>query len=436
MTTQRVMRILRPSVALATRALALIVLGLVLTGSATAASTQPYPTATPLASSGEVRGAIVQFGEAVTVPAGERVESVVAAGGDVTIDGTVIGSVVAFGGDVLVRGTIQNNIVAFGGNVRLAPTAVVGSTMSPQDKSIVIIGGTLTRDPGAQVAGDVQRIDNANWPGALSWATQHTVIRPWWGFTLMGWIVQTAFFLVLALVAAALMPRQLRAVQRHVRLKPAGSLGWGALVFFIAGPAVLVVLVISIVGLLVVVPYVLLVLLAYFFATTAVAAFVAQRVLAGSGQNDNLMLATTLGVLGTTIVSRIPVLGPLLVIAMIVFGTGAAALAIVEWRQARKLAAAPTPAGTPAGTPVVAPAGAAPVTPPVPPAEPVTAATLSEATAVTTAKPATAVTMPPAGEQPPAETPPAVEGPAAETPAVEEQAADDTPAAEEPPAET
>src|SRR5665811_1493462 len=100
-----------------------------------------------------------------------------------------------------------------------------------------------------------------------NWATQHTVVRPWWGFTLMGWIVQTAFFLVLALVAAALMPRQLRAVQRSLRLKPAGSLGWGALIFFIVGPAVLVVLVISIVGLLVVVPYVLLVLLAYFFAT-------------------------------------------------------------------------------------------------------------------------------------------------------------------------
>src|SRR5665648_324292 len=134
------------------------------------------------------------------------------------------------------------------------------------------------------------------------------VIRPWWGFTLMGWIVQTAFFL---------------------------------------GPAVLVVAVISVVGLLVVIPYVLFALLAYLFVTTAVAAFVAQRVLTGSGQNDNLMLATTLGVIGTTIVSRIPVLDRLVVIAMIVFGTGTgtgtgtAALAIVEWRQARKLAGAP-----------------------------------------------------------------------------------------------
>ena len=124
-------------------------------------------------------------------------------------------------------------------------------------------------------------------------------------------------------------------------------MGWIVQTAFFLGPAVLVVAVISVVGLLVVIPYVLFALLAYLFVTTAVAVFVAQRVLTGSGQNDNLMLATTLGVIGTTIVSRIPVLDRLVVIAMIVVGTGTgtgtgtAALAIVEWRQARKLAGAP-----------------------------------------------------------------------------------------------
>ena len=171
MSTQQVMKILRPSLALSAIAAALVLLGLVLTGPAAAASPQAYPTATPLATSGETRGAIVQFGEDVTVPAGERVESVVAGGGDVTIDGTVVGSLVAFGGDVLVRGLVENNIVVFGGDVRLASTAVVGRTMSPQDKSIVLFGGTLTSGPGAQVTGGVQLIDNANWAGSLNWVT-------------------------------------------------------------------------------------------------------------------------------------------------------------------------------------------------------------------------------------------------------------------------
>lgn len=379
MTTQRVMRILRPSAALVVLALTLVALGLALTGPARAASPAPLESLkTDVQKAAQTRDAVVQFGDPVTVTAGDTV-----------------GTVVSFGGDVTVGGTVRDTVVVFGADVRLLPTAVVGANMRPGDASVVLIGGgTLTREPGAQVAGDVQRFDGKAWRESLSWATQHTVIRPWWGFTLMGWIVQTAFFLVLALVAAALMPRQLRAVRRHLRLKPAGSLGWGALIFFIAGPAVLVVLVISVVGLLVVIPYVLFALLAYFFATTAVAAFVAQRVLAGRGQKDNLMLATTLGVIGTTIVSRIPVLGPLVVIAMILFGTGAAALAMVEWRQARKLAGAP-----------------------------LTAATVGEPAALTTAVPLTA-------EPAAAVTAPAIAAaaPSSEEQAVEEQAADGPPA--------
>ena len=79
------------------------------------------------------------------------------------------------------------------------------------------------------------------------------------GLQLLGWLIQTAFCLVLALVAAALMPKQLRAVQRSWA-QAGASLGWGALAFFVIAPAVLVVLVISVVGLLLVLPYVLFVL--------------------------------------------------------------------------------------------------------------------------------------------------------------------------------
>jgi hypothetical protein len=341
MTSRRVIRLVGPLAAIVALAVTLVLLGLALTGPARAASPQPTPTPEVFATSAPVQSAIVRFGEDVTVPNGQRVDGVVAFGGNVTVDGAVKGPVVAFGGDVLVSGTVSDAVVAFGGDVTLMPSAVVGSAMKPQDTSVVVFGGTLTRAPEAQVTGEVQRADNAGWAAAANWATQHTVMRPWWGFTLMGWIVQTAFCLVLALVVAALMPRQMHAVQRQLRLKPAGSLGWGALAFFIAGPAALVVLVISIVGLLLVVPYVMLVLFAYFFAVTTVGAFVAQRVLAGGGRTENLMLATALGVIGTTIVSRIPVLGGLVVLAMIVFGTGAAALAVLEWRQSRRTATVP-----------------------------------------------------------------------------------------------
>ena len=44
-------------------------------------------------------------------------------------------------------------------------------------------------------------------------------------------------------------------------------------------------------------------MLAYFFVTTAVGAFVAQKRAGRERPADNLMLAVTLGVIGTTVVS-------------------------------------------------------------------------------------------------------------------------------------
>jgi len=424
MTTLRTSTILRPLLALVLGTLALVLIGTLVTGPARAAAAPVGVTATPLIQPVETKGTIVQFGNDVVVPVGQRVDSVLAAGGDVTVDGAVKGSVVSFGGDVLVRGTVGQSVVAFGGDVHLAPTASVGGGMSATDKSVVLFGGTLTREAGAQVNGQVQHYDNANWSGSIPWGASHIVNQPlWWGFSLIGWLVQTAICLILGLVAAALMPKQMRAVQRHLSLKPAASLGWGALTFFLIVPAILVVLVISIVGLLLVLPYVVVVALFYFFVVTSVGALIALRVLAGTKQNDNLMLAVTLGVIATTVVARVPVVGGLVEMVMVVFGTGAAVMAFAEWRRARKPAPAPAPAAaaafSPETTETAAP-GTITVETAAQPAEVATREGIAPAavTAASTGGPAAATeiaapeaeTSPPGGEAPPA-GPPAGEAP-------------------------
>jgi hypothetical protein len=52
------------------------------------------------------------------------------------------------------------------------------------------------------------------------------------------------------------------------------------------------------------------------------------------------MLAVTVGVVGTTVVSRIPVAGPLVLVVMMVMGTGAAVLGFAQHRRARREAEA------------------------------------------------------------------------------------------------
>ncbi len=333
------MRIWRPAVSLASLALVLVVLGLALT-------TAPV-LARGVAAQNDRQ--VVRFGEDILVGPGENVQDAVAFGGDITVNGTVRQSVVAFGGDITVAGTVRQSVVAFGGDVRLRPTAVVGRGMNADDSTVVSFGGTITSEPGARVTGKTTELSGENWNDAFGAIGSNW--PAWFGWSPVGWLVQTAIFLVLALVAAALMPRQLLALQRRLGARPAASLGWGALTFFVIVPVTLVVLVVSVIGILLAVPLMELVLLAYFFATTGVAALLAQKVLSGAGR-QNLMLAVAIGVVGTTLVSRIPVAGALAVLAMTVFGVGAGVLAFVEWRRERKSAPVPAgPADGPSGGP-------------------------------------------------------------------------------------
>ena len=327
----RIMRVVCPSLAL----LALAVT-LVLAGPAVAA---PSPVATPSLRPTAVaatHGAEVRAGEDVIVPRGETVQSAVAFGGDIVVEGRVVDAVVAFGGDIRIDGEVGTSVVAFGGDVTIGPGADIGRRLGSTDTAVVLFGGALTQAPGAQVHGQTQSFEGFDVGSASAWAARRAFVNPLSGLSFFGWLVQTAFCLVLALVVAALMPRQLRAVQAHLARSPWASLGWGALAFFIAVPAIMIVLIISVIGLLLVVPYALFVLLAYFFVTTGVAAFLAQKVITGFGGRENLMLAVALGVIGTTVVSRIPVAGPVLMAAMTVFGAGAALLAFSEWRRLRR----------------------------------------------------------------------------------------------------
>ena len=242
---------------------------------------------------------------------------------------------------------------------------------------------------------------------------------------------------MLALVVTALMPKQLRTVQQNVGRRPWASLGWGALVFFVVGPAVLLVLVISIIGLLLVLPYLLVVFLAYFIAATGAAAYLAQRVITGFGGKDNLMLAVTVGVVGTTVVTQIPVAGPLLMLVLLVFGIGAAVIGAADWRRRRREAAAARAAAQAAAAAQYAAAGGAPAqpsvitpmvytAPDVPAGGPVTAVTVPQP-AVPAAAPAVPAEPPavPSSPQPPEPPqPPAAPGETASFPEPEDPSAE------------
>ncbi|HET6496798.1 MAG TPA: hypothetical protein VFH61_15690 [Thermoleophilia bacterium] len=328
----RMRRIRVPGIAVLALAVTLIIIGMALSGSARAA---PQGTAPPSIFAVQVRDPLFVFGDPVHIAAGERVESVVSFGGDVTVAGTVTRSIVSFGGDVL-----------------LLPTASVGAAQSETDTTVVSFGGTITARDGAQVTGGLERmrIGEDDWSTALDGpASNGGDGGAWVVFSFFWWLAQAALVLVLGVLAAALLPKQMLAVGRAVSARPGASLGWGALVFFIIVPAAAIVLLISVVGILVLIPAVVVVPIFYLLATVSVAALIAQRVLKGE-RRSNLMLATLLGVIGMIVISLIPFAGALALLIMALFGTGAAILAMLEWRRGRRMTSAPAPAGGPAGS--------------------------------------------------------------------------------------
>ena len=327
MSASRVKRIAGPSVALVALALVLMVIGLAIVGP-TAAATKGGAAATEPTKVADVnRGVIVQFGNPIKIGAHERVQAVV-----------------AFGGDVTIAGTVTDTVVAFGGDVHVLPSATIGRSLSTDEPAIVALGGAVTVDEGARMYGSIESHEN----GFSSWGGVPQVLddlnpRAWAGFSFLGWLVQTLIFLVHGLVAAALLPKQMQAVGRTVMRRPGASLGWGALTFFIIVPIVAVILIVTIIGILVVIPAIVIVPLFYFFASVAVASMIAQLLLTKGGRQEGLMLATAFGIVGTSIIAQIPVAGALAVLVMILFGTGAAVLATINWRRERRAVAAPVP---------------------------------------------------------------------------------------------
>lgn len=266
------------------------------------------------------RGTILQAGGDVTIPQADTAEAVIAIGGNVT-----------------VAGTVRTSIVAVGGDVRLDRTAVVGSAMQPGDTSIVLVGGTLTRAPGAQVTGQVSNV-SGSWAGSL-WnrGVTEQVTRPFAGFSFIAWLGGTALALLVAVLIAALAPRQITTIRERVRSSFWTSLGWGSLGLIILVPLITVLLVVTVIGILAVPPWLLVVVAALVMGYVGVSAALGRWALSVGGyKRENLMLASVVGVAILRVVALVPFLGGLVTFVASLVGFGATVIALWSWQRRRR----------------------------------------------------------------------------------------------------
>lgn len=156
----------------------------------------------------------------------------IAVGQDVRIahDEEVRDAVVVIGGNLVVDGRVRDGIFVAGGDILLAATADVRG-------EIVIVGGTITREPGARQLGSVSHVSFGDWWANRTWGWVPVIrfgeIGPW--VSLAGTMARVSVLVLLMGIILIVARAPVARVGRAALAEPLKALlvGLAAEIFFI-----------------------------------------------------------------------------------------------------------------------------------------------------------------------------------------------------------
>jgi hypothetical protein len=234
----------------------------------------------------------VGFGQPMRVDAGERVDTIVTIGGDLTVNGDV-----------------EDDAVVIGGNLELGPEARVGG-------DAVAVGGTIIAPDSATILGD--RVEVSGTYGREVGEYEMT-IEPL--ATSIGTFIQVvASFLISALILA-FVPRRVRGVAEHMRARPGRAFLFGLAILLLFLP-LLGALTISIVGIPLIPVAFMLLALVIVFGMTALGLRIGYAMPFYS-ETRSAFGALAIGYLIIALVGLIPWVGAILVPLAGLFAGGA-----------------------------------------------------------------------------------------------------------------
>ncbi len=189
----------------------------------------------------------VILGSSYTLESGETIDNLLVLGGNATLESAslVEGNVFVLGGNVDIGGIVEGDVGVLGGNVNLMGTAVV-------EGDVAAVGGNINRRSGAVIEGDFSPnfgldIDSPVWgfPRGIDLPnfTRIVTVSPW--ISIFWFLFRVLVMAGLAALVVMFWPeatgRTGEAAIGHPL--PAGGLG---LLTIIAGPIMLVILLITI----------------------------------------------------------------------------------------------------------------------------------------------------------------------------------------------
>ena len=256
-------------------------------------------------------------------------------GGDVIVQyqEKVLGNVVVFGGNAKINGYVTGDVVAMGGTIHLSPGSRV-------DGDVVVVGGSLDRADGAVIGGDVvSAVSGVAWPRGV-FSRQR--ILPWGIAGITATVLSLLAWGFIALLGVLLMKDRLAVMAEALPAHPARAALYGLIGFALVPAAILtatvasalasVLLAITIVG-IPLIPAVFAALLALILAggllvaagVVAVWFSLGKATFSLFGRHDiRPIWAVLIGLTLVAVASHIPMLGPLVVVTVIIFGFGLA----------------------------------------------------------------------------------------------------------------
>jgi len=243
-------------------------------------------------------------------------KSIVKIGSDVTIEkGQKVHSVVAIGGQITVSGAVEKSVVAVGGSVVLTKTAVVKG-------NVVSLGGVIVMARDAEVRGELTEINSSNLYETLTTALS----SEWEGWSWIFAVISLSIFLVilvLALLVAALLPKPVRIVSEAIRENTFKVILCGILGLILIAPLALL-LTISVVGIALIPLEVIFVVCSVLFGFIAVGQFVGAKLLRLLKRPEpGIVRETFWGLVILWLIGWIPYVGWMVKAIAIVIGLGA-----------------------------------------------------------------------------------------------------------------
>jgi hypothetical protein len=255
----------------------------------------------------------------IVVAEGEVQDNVIALGGNVLIEGKVEEDVVAFGGSITVKGIVKGSVVGIGSDINLESTAII-------DGDVYSIGGALNKKPGCVIEGDTVYFKTSEDISKFLKETFRGVFTiSFIPFVLITKLLLFFIWFIIALVIAALLPRQISFASSQIRKSfwPVFGIGLLSITIYVGVVIFSALLCFLLIGIPLLFFFVILGIAIQIFGRVILFYFLGESLIKAFGKSKISPLAAVIfGLVLVTLVRFIPIIGFVFSFCLSIIGWG------------------------------------------------------------------------------------------------------------------